>query len=152
MSSKVEPIPTAVTVEQELVAPACRRLRCRAFASAVFGASALFFVSACTSKNPDALPGTNVDENLAIMDANAAENASGPTLNSSDSNAVSMNDSSNRQDRSGGERPATKAPRSPTIQSGEINSVETGADGPPDRDETGGNQVGNDEGIQNDVQ
>jgi len=150
MSNKVEPVLTAISdEEQELVAPAHRGLRRGAFA--VLGASALFFVGACSSKNPDVLSGINVDENLAMMDANAAENTGVTTNNSSESNSPSAGDVSNRQDRSGDERSATKPPLVPRSRLGEINSVETGSDAPPNRDETDGNQVGNDEGIPNDI-
>jgi hypothetical protein len=35
---------------------------------------ALVLVAACSSRNPDALTGMNLDENLAVMDANASAN------------------------------------------------------------------------------
>jgi hypothetical protein len=153
MSSKVEPVPIAISDEEkEGVAPADRGLRRSAFAAAVLGASALFFVSACSSKNPDALPGMNVDENLAMMDANAAANTNVTANTSSEPNSPSAGGVSNRQERSGDERSPTKAPPNQLSRVSEINSVETGSDGPPDRDETDGNQVGNDEGDPNDVQ
>ncbi len=153
MSSKVEPVPNEI-VEQELVAPAQTALRHRLSAVAVFAATALLFLAACTSKNADALPGMNVDENLAIMDANAAENANLMTGNPSNSNAGSAVDLSNRPDRSSDERSTSVAPANPRGQDrlGEINGTETDGGRPSDNDGTGGNQVGNDDENPNDVQ
>jgi hypothetical protein len=46
---------------------------------------ATLLLGACSSRNPDSLIGMNVDENAAMMDANASSDANpGPTVNGSD--------------------------------------------------------------------
>jgi hypothetical protein len=60
-------------------------------------ASALLLLGACSSRNPDALTGMNVDENLAMMNAdeNADANASNVgTSEASEASAPRSNDAS----------------------------------------------------------
>jgi hypothetical protein len=54
-------------------------------------ALAVLLAGACSNKNPDSLVGKNVDENLAIMDANEAMNAEVPAAD--DGSSASSNES-----------------------------------------------------------
>jgi len=95
-------------------------------------ATLIVLLSACSSKNPDALTAVNVDENLAIMDANAdATNVSGV-------NAVSSRDANDHTGRSGN---ATERHDEP---SAEVNAVGTSSSTSTDQ-EGADNQVGNEE-------
>ena len=50
---------------------------------------ALLAVAGCSSKNPDALTGMNLDENAAMMDANASVDANLASANASESSSTS---------------------------------------------------------------
>jgi len=91
------------------------RIKVKSVTCVVAAVAAL--LSACSSKNPDSLIGTNVDENLAMMDANAnsdtnvasmnvanagrtpADTAIAPAVPPSGANAVSSNSRGSRADR-----------------------------------------------------
>ena len=64
--------------------------------------AAVCLLAACSSKNPDTLIGTNLDENAAMMDANAAVAANLAATNGASSNAPPSN-------AAGANPPATNA-------------------------------------------
>jgi hypothetical protein len=69
----------------------------KAFPSFRFAAAvsmALLTLPACSSGNPDALTGMNVDENAAMMDANAAVEANLADANAEPADAASSNGTS----------------------------------------------------------
>jgi hypothetical protein len=99
-------------------------------------ALAVLLLGACSSKNPDSLIGMNVDENLAMMDANASADANASTAAVSDMNAVSAEASSNRSDQTRDAQTDKSASSGERQRATEVNAVEPDADTPSDEDQT----------------
>jgi hypothetical protein len=93
----------------------------------VIGLLAALLLGACSSKNPDSLIGMNLDENLAIM--NADENAGAEVTAPN----VSANETSS----------AARSSTATTANANEVNAARTAEENPPDESETGANQAGN---------
>lgn len=136
----------STTVELVLEGPqhSSRERNGRAVRIAIAAAAAVLLVSGCSSKNPDALTGMNLDENLAMMnagDVNAADqNAAGV-------GATAANSAGNRSGSS---------PISPRVAvaegakgSPEVSAAGNRVDNSPEADEAGANQTGNDEDTPN---
>ena len=107
------------------------------FVAPLAGAFAALLVSGCSSRNPDSLIGMNVDENLAMTDANASSDAKGESTSGSDSNATAEHASSDRAAPSNAS--AADADEEPSATN---NTAQ--ADHPP-VDETTANQVENED-------
>ena len=108
-------------------------------------ALAVLLVSGCSSKNPDALTGMNVDENLAIMNAEESSAVNSGATHVSDTTS-SPHKGNSRSDRSADGFAATARERGQlTNQEGsaEVNSVGASSDGPSDQEGAGFNQVEN---------
>lgn len=105
-------------------------------------ASALL-VSACSSKNPDTLVGMNVDENLAMMDANAVDEANSVDANVSRAHAASTAAPINRSNSS--RDAATSKARAETRSGDQESAAEFNATAnhPPMSQDADANQVGN---------
>ncbi|HEY8434136.1 MAG TPA: hypothetical protein VIK68_05920 [Sphingomicrobium sp.] len=91
---------------------------------------ALLAVAGCSSKNPDALTGMNLDENAAMMDANASVDANLASANASESSSTSdvqANHASNASANAAAPKPAhaevSAAHNSPS-SSTELNDIE----------------------------
>jgi len=117
--------------------PSSRKVRI-----AIAAAAAMLLGGGCSSKNPDALTGMNLDENLAMMNADNMTDG-----NASEAAATPANSTSNRS-----------SPISPRVAvaegakgSPEGNTAANRAENLPDLDETGANQIGNDEDTPNAV-
>jgi hypothetical protein len=98
---------------------------------------AVLLVSGCSSKNPDALTGLNVDENLAIMDANGSSNVNAEATSVSETNAAPRGDADNRSGRSVDATAATaneQGKLNNQERSAEINVVGTSSGSPPDQE------------------
>jgi hypothetical protein len=99
---------------------------------------AALLVSGCSSRNPDSLVGMNLDENLAMMDANASSEANAAPTAASDSNAAPAHASSDHA-----AQPAPSATSNADEQhSATANATET--ENPPE-DQTTANQVENED-------
>jgi hypothetical protein len=102
MSTEVETIPTAdrqAHLQIGCVQEAHARRTGVPIAAALVGALAALVASGCSSKNPDALTGMNVDENLAIM--NATANFEGNSVARTISGADAKHEADKPSDRSG---------------------------------------------------
>ena len=93
-------------------------------------AFALIVLAACSSKNPDALTGMNLDENAAMMDANASVDANLASANAGESTSTSdvqANHASNASANAAAPKPAhaelSAAHNSPS-SSTELNDIE----------------------------
>ena len=105
---------------------------------------AVLLVSGCSFRNPDALTGTNVNENLAIMDVEASSNINAEATNVSETNAASQRNVDNRSGRSADATAGTANERGKLNnqeRSVEVNAVGTNSDNPPN--DEGPNQVEN---------
>jgi hypothetical protein len=71
---------------------------------------ALLAATGCSSKNPDTLVGMNLDENAAMMDANASVDANNASADVAEANESAHSATASRTDASDGEA----APRQPT--------------------------------------
>jgi len=100
---------------------------------------AALLVSGCSSRNPDSLVGMNLDENLAMMDANASSEANTAPTAASDSNAASAHASSDHAAQSNASAAAGDADEQPSATA---NATET--ENPPE-DQTTANQVENED-------
>ncbi|MGE5562815.1 MAG: hypothetical protein ACM3ZV_05825 [Bacillota bacterium] len=88
---------------------------------------ALLSLTACSSKNPDTLIGMNLDENAAMMDANASVEANlggaDPSANDSAADRSSANAASTSTDASAPQPPTPpkppRAPRSDQVNAGD---------------------------------
>ena len=110
----------------------------------VLAALAILLVSGCSSKNPDALTGMNVDENLATMNANATSQINTEATNVSKTNGASPQDANG----SAGSAAATRhgrGQRNNQERSAEVNAVAAISDNPADQESNGPNQVQNQE-------
>jgi len=115
-----------------------------------FAASALLIVTACgSSKNPDTLVGKNLDENAAMMDANASVDANIASANATQAESPTATATANHSEASNATAPANPAPRTAAApkspHSEHIDASDTETDnstGPavPEPDETN-NQV-----------
>lgn len=110
--------------------------RGRALAATLAGAVAALLLAACHSKNPDSLIGMNVDENLAVMDANAVD------ANATDSGAAPAQASTDQSDETAAAAP-NRGNSAVSQTSPELNAIEPEPDNPPAEDQT--NQVENDQ-------
>lgn len=167
----IEELPVQFLPLQETQA----RKRRRPLAIAMAGAFAALLVSGCSSNNPDALtgtnveqnaatadanagPGANVDENLAMMDANTSSGANVASLNAAstngsntngpNANAGSPNSATHGSHRSGDTTLAkANARRSSDNQgrSAEVNASATDAHTSLNEDESDANEVPNTE-------
>lgn len=114
---------------------------------------ALVLVSACSSKNPDSLIGMNLDENAAMMDANAASEA---TIASDSNEGAAANSASASQ--AAANAPATQSANHPGTTADDNNARKERASAsqepsaeptdvgqPEDQSDASPNQVGNEE-------
>jgi len=128
--------------------PSRRRRRPGIACGAVVGTLAALLAGACSSKNPDSLIGTNVDENLAVMDANASLNVVAATTNASGSNAPSTSISNQGSDRSQSARPSNEDKKEDTAGADALGADADNASG----DEVvGSNEIDNGDEPQNGV-
>ena len=154
MRIEVEPIPIAATGQEraqflliQQSNPAWRRPK--SVAAALLTTLGLLLASACSSKNPDALTGLNVDENLAMMDANSSSNAAA-NMDASQPSGASAGAFNNRSDRSDNAPLATGKSRARSLnQELETNAIGTEPDEAPEPGETGESQVGNTDQVPN---
>jgi hypothetical protein len=93
MSSKAELVPIAVVEYLHAPSGAATRPRRRTIGPAAIASLAALLVGACSSKNQDSLPGVNVDENLAMMNAEKSVNSNLDMRNESESNSGSRDHS-----------------------------------------------------------
>src|SRR4051794_30793218 len=120
--------------------PSRRRRRPGIACGAVVGTLAALLAGACSSKNPDSLIGMNVDENLAVMDANASMNVVAATSNASGSDALSKNISNQGSDRSQSSRPSNEDKRNDTAGAYALGAD---ADSASDDEVVGSNEIDN---------
>jgi hypothetical protein len=103
---------------------------------AICAIGAILVVS-CSSKNPDALTGMNVDENLAMMDSNGSAGTNAAAPDRSQSNSLSAD--ATARHASGAETSADRSLRGnsavPTPPAG-VNAVETNAGNSTEENET----------------
>ena len=157
MRTKVETIPIALVEKEGVqIAPfqqADVHRRGSALAAAVLGLFAVLLIGACSSKNPDALTGMNVDENLAMMDANASSDGNVTAGSLSDTSATSNRAATDRADQSGdaAARTDARATSGDQQRSAEINAGGTDADDQADDEESSANQAQDDEEAPNGV-
>jgi hypothetical protein len=131
-----------MSIEVEAVAASgSSHRRWKRLPGAVFATLTLLLAAACSSKNPDSLIGMNLDENYAVLDANATLDAV-PDASDAVGNAVATS-GDDRVGRTGDA--AASGPNVPTRGSGEsasqVDPSGAEADNPPDEKESGANQV-----------
>jgi len=104
------------------------------FKSFLLAAAAVFALGACSSKNPDALTGMNLDENAAMMDANASVDANLASTNATSTNEAQASSASDAQSNHASEASANSAAPKPAQSSHptEINAVRNGPASSPD--------------------
>lgn len=107
---------------------------------AIAAAAAVLLLGGCSSKNPDALTGMNLDENLAMMNADNMTDG-----NASGASSTTANSTSNRS-----------SPISPRVAvaegakgSPEVNTAANRVGNSLQADEAGANQTGDDEDMPN---
>jgi hypothetical protein len=115
----------------------------------VVAASALLTAAACSSKNPDTLVGKNLDENAAMMDANASVAAN---LAGADASQANAKYELGTTDRSGANAtsPAKPAmPAKPPRHSGQASAIDNNVETSSPPNDVDRNQVGNDVDMPN---
>jgi hypothetical protein len=105
-------------------------------------ASALI-VSACSSKNPDTLVGMNVDENLAMMDANAVDEANGVDASVSPADTASASAPINQSNSSRDATTSKARTRTRSEDQEGATEFNAGANQPSVSEDADTNQVGN---------
>jgi len=151
MSIEVERDPFAVVPQEHFqLEPIEKRDASRrrsASSWVVIGASVVLLLAGCSSKNPDALMGLNVDENLAMMNANSSSGANSMVANASTAATTSAQGAGNQSDRSADTAPKARSRgRSDDQQpSAQINAIGPDADNPADISDNTQNQVGNED-------
>lgn len=122
-------------------------------ASAVAGC-ALLLLGACSSRNPDTLIGMNVDENAAMMDANAAVEANLTDANGAPAKPAATNDRSEVQPANGTEK-ADSATAPKTAEKSraarEVNAVDKSSATAPTLNDVEENQLSTEPDIPNAV-
>jgi hypothetical protein len=107
------------------------------FREAAVAALALLCTAGCSSRNPDALTGMNVDENAAMM--NADENLTETPASASEQGAAP------EADETSNETASAKPPKQVSATNEEANSTETDQILPPDEPTTGNQGEENEE-------
>lgn len=121
--------------------------------SAAVGALAILLVSGCSSKNPDSLIGSNLDENVVMMNAHSNSVTNAPAANVAESNASAVPSSAGAAHQSSEAPPPTpeKSSRSEPSPRSDENSISADVANEPTPDESLGNGIGNDEQVPNGV-
>ena len=115
-------------------------IRVKHIAAPLAGLLAVLLVSGCSSKNPDSLIGMNVDENAAMMEANASsEGGATAAANGSEDNEASASAAR----RHAVQPSAAASARAEEEPSADANA--TGTENAPAADESNANQLGNGE-------
>lgn len=94
---------------------------------------ATLLLAACSSKNPDSMVGMNVDENLAMMDANQMSHSDVVTMNTPESKDSAA--ASNRSSSGSVRRANESAPHTSISASASVNAADAVATIPPTQDE-----------------
>lgn len=126
--------------------------RGRGVVASAVTASALLVLAACSSRNPDALTGLNVDENAAMMDANAAVEANLADANGAPSNAAAANGTSEAQSANSAESAAkATAPKAAekSRPSREVNAPQDNSASSAELNDVQDNQVSTESDIPN---
>lgn len=111
----------------------------------VLAATALLMAAACSSKNPDALTGMNLDENAAMMDANASVEANlggaNVSSNAPQTSSPSGNQANGSTEASANEpMPKAAATRKPS-RSNEVNAARNSHESTTELNDIANNQI-----------
>ena len=114
----------------------------------------MLLLGACSSRNPDTLIGMNVDENAAMMDANAAVEANLTDANGAPAKPAATNDRSEVQPANGTEK-ADSATAPKTAEKSraarEVNAVDKSSATAPTLNDVEENQLSTEPDIPNAV-
>lgn len=121
--------------------------------AAAIGALTMLLISGCSSKNPDSLIGSNLNENVVMMNAESNSEVGAAPANAAESNLSAAPPSAAASNQSSEARPPKRAvsSQSEPLPRSDENSISADTANEPTPDEGVGNAIANEDEVPNGV-